>query len=121
MNRIANIIFHPVNANSQNYGNVINCLNRLGINISLTEQADFQAKLIEAAVDESKTAILQSMLAYDNVADGKFVVFNGVDYLFTTQVLMRMGFQWSFTTWDYIERFITAIKGLGFFDEEYER
>lgn len=117
----ANIIFHPVNANSQNYGNVINCLNRLGINISLTEQADFQAKLIEAAADESKTAILQSMLAYDNVADGKFVVFNGVDYLFTTQVLMRMGFQWSFTTWDYIERFITAIKGLGFFDEEYER
>lgn len=117
----ANVIFHPVNANTQNYGNVINCLNRLGISISLTEQADFQAKLIEAAADESKTAILQSMLAYDNVADGKFVVFNGVDYLFTTQVLMRMGFQWSFTTWDYIERFITAIKRLGFFDEEYER
>lgn len=116
-----NIIFHPINANTQPYGNVINCLNKLNINIRMVERDVFNQKLIEAASDESKATILQSMLAYQTVADGKFVVFNGVNSIFTTQILMRLGFQWSFTTWDYIEKFINAIKGLGFFDEEYER
>lgn len=41
-----------------------------------------------------------------------------VDGLQATQPL---GFNWSFTTWDYIEQFITAIEGLGFFDDDYQR
>ena len=116
-----NYVFHPVNANTQHLAGVINCLCQLGIPIQLVEQEQFQEQLIAAAADETKTSILQSMLAYDTVAEGKYVVFNGVDNFFTTQVLMRLGFQWSFTTWDYIQKFITAIKGLGFFDEEYSR
>ncbi len=116
-----NMVFHPVNANRQAFGNVINCLNRMGIKIDLAEQDAFQNALHLAAEDPEKASILQSMLAYQSIADGKFVAFNGCDYLFTTQLLMRMGFQWSFTTWDYIEQFINAIKGLGFFDEDYSR
>ena len=114
-------IFHPVNSNSQSYGNVVNCLKCLGINIQLAEQADFEQHLRQSASDPNKASILQSMLAYQQVADGKYVAFNGFNNHYTTQVLMRLGFQWSFTSWDYIERFLKAISGLGFFDDEYER
>ena len=49
------------------------------------------------------------------------VVNNVDDYSYTTQTLLRMGFRWNFTSWDYIEQFISAIAGLGFFDEDYQR
>ena len=32
----------------------------------------------------------------------------------TTQVLYRLGFSWSPTSWDYVERMLS---GFGFFDE----
>ena len=35
---------------------------------------------------------------------------------YTTQVLYRLGFAWSPTSWDYVERMLTAISSLGFFD-----
>ena len=34
---------------------------------------------------------------------------------YTTQVLFRLGFAWSPTSWDYVERMLTAIGGFGFF------
>ena len=38
------------------------------------------------------------------------------DNNYTTQVLYRLGFAWSPTSWDYVERMLTAIGTLGFFD-----
>ncbi len=35
---------------------------------------------------------------------------------YTTQVLFRLGFAWSPTSWDYVERMLTAIGGFGFFE-----
>jgi len=35
---------------------------------------------------------------------------------YTTQVLYRLGFSWSPTSWDYVERMLTAIGGFGFFE-----
>ena len=35
---------------------------------------------------------------------------------YTTQVLYRLGFNWSPTSWDYIERMLTTIGGFGFFE-----
>ena len=35
---------------------------------------------------------------------------------YTSQVLYRLGFAWSPTSWDYVERMLTAIGTLGFFD-----
>jgi hypothetical protein len=35
---------------------------------------------------------------------------------YTTQVLYRLNFNWSPTSWDYVERMLTAIGSLGFFD-----
>ena len=35
---------------------------------------------------------------------------------YTMQVLYRMGFMWPVTSFDYMKRFINALRGLGFFD-----
>ena len=100
--------------------NIVFCLNRHGINIPYVEKEDYEKALSQAFSDNTKAPLLQSLMAYQN-APGKYVVNNGDDYEYTTQVLLRLGFRWNFTSWDYMERFITAIQGLGFFDEDYQR
>ena len=39
---------------------------------------------------------------------------------YTMQVLYRLGFAWPVTTWDYIARFVSALGGLGYFEEELQ-
>jgi hypothetical protein len=41
---------------------------------------------------------------------------NNNDARLCTQVLYRLGFDWSPTSWDYVERMLTAIGGFGFFE-----
>ena len=38
----------------------------------------------------------------------------GRDSHYTTQVLYRLGFNWSYTSWDYVERFVKQIHGFDF-------
>ena len=37
---------------------------------------------------------------------------------YTTQVLYRLGFSWSMTSRDYMNSFLSALEGLGFFETE---
>lgn len=37
---------------------------------------------------------------------------------YTSQVLYRLGFRWSVTSWDYVRQFLKAIDGLGYFEIE---
>ena len=113
-------VFHPVNAQRQLFDNIIVCMNRLGIKIDLVENDKYSQALNNAFSDPAKAPILQSLMAYQAEA-GKYVVSNGDNYEYTTQSLLRLGFRWNFTSWDYMEQFIAAIQGLGFFDEDYQR
>ena len=113
-------VFHPVNAQRQLFDNIIVCLNRLGVRIDLVENDKYTQALNNAFSDPAKSPILQSLMAYQTEA-GKYVVANGDNYEYTTQALLRLGFRWNFTSWDYMEQFISAIQGLGFFDEDYQR
>lgn len=113
-------VFNPVNAHRQVFDDVLVCLNRLGIKIDLVEPSVFSERLAAVMEDPDKAAILQSLMAYQS-GGTEAVVENTDHYFYTTQVLLRLGFRWNFTTWDYMERFITAIQGLGFFDDDYQR
>ncbi|MCQ2288220.1 MAG: amino acid adenylation domain-containing protein [Muribaculaceae bacterium] len=113
-------VFHPVCAQRQLFDNVIVCLNRLGINIKTVEDSVYQQALMDAMNDPTKAPILQSLMAYDASGD-KYVVENSDNNSYTFQVLIRLGFRWNFTTWDYMEQFIKAIQELGFFDDDYQR
>ena len=111
------VVFHPANIHKQLLGDVVNSLAQMGYKIDLVEDKQYQNSLAEALNDADKADVLQSMMAYQENIDGKFVVNNQADFEFTAQVLYRMGFRWSITTWDYIEQFLNSLQGLDFFGE----
>ena len=70
----------------------------------------------ELSNDPLKAKTLSSLLAYQDMAHGMKVSDVAVNNPYTSQVLYRMGFKWSPTTWDYVDRMLSAISGLGCFD-----
>jgi hypothetical protein len=70
----------------------------------------------EAKSDPEKAKRLSSLIAYQDMGHGQATAFIPTENKYTTQVLYRMGFRWSSTSWDYVDQFLVAIDGLGYFD-----
>ena len=115
-------VFQPGNIHWPPYGDTIECMNRIGIPIERVENEEFQRRLTEAMQDPQKSELVQSLVAYKEVNDGLFRVVNGWETKgYTAQVLLRLGFRWSFTTWDYVENYLRSLQGLGVFDSDFKR
>ena len=111
-------VFHPYNLHTQFLGDVLMGLSSVGEGIKFVEQEDFERAMDEAKSDPAKAKQMASLLAYQDMAHGQKTTDVTRDNDLTTQVLYRLGFTWSPTSWDYVERMLTAIGGLGFFDME---
>lgn len=111
-------VFHPYNIHTQFLGDVLMGLNTVGEGIRFVEQEEFNKAMDDAKNDPDKARQLSSLLAYQDMAHGQKTTDVKRDNDYTTQVLYRLGFAWSPTSWDYVERMLTAIGGLGFFDLE---
>ncbi len=109
-------LFHSYNSHTQFLGDVLSGFNKLGTDIRLVEDEEYNATMESAGNDPQKAKTLSSLLAYQDMAHGMKVSEVPVNNLYTTQVLYRLGFKWSPTTWDYVDRMLGAISGLGFFD-----
>ena len=109
-------LFHSYNSHTQFLGDVLNGFNNLGTHIRLVEDEEYNATMESAGNDPQKAKTLSSLLAYQDMAHGMKVKEVVVRNPYTTQVLYRLGFKWSPTTWDYVDRMLSAISGLGFFD-----
>ena len=77
---------------------------------------EFQQTMDEAGQDPQKAKQMAALLAYQDMAHGQKTADVKRDNDYTTQVLYRLGFAWSPTSWDYVERMLTAIGGFGFFE-----
>ena len=72
--------------------------------------------------DPERSELVQSLVAYKEENDGTFKVMNGWETkAYTAQVLLRLGFRWSFTSWDYVENYLRCLQGLGVFDNDFKR
>ncbi len=111
-------VFHPYNIHTQFLGDVLMGLSSVGEGIKFVEQEDFERAMDDAKSDPTKANQMASLLAYQDMAHGQKTTDVTRDNDLTTQVLYRLGFAWSPTSWDYVERMLTAIGGLGFFDME---
>ena len=111
-------IFHPYNNHYVPLGDIILQMKRMGMNIKLAEDDEFAAMLSEAQNDPEKAAKLTTLLAYENKDSSKKVEMISTDNEYTTQALYRMGFSWSMTSRDYMNSFLNALDGLGFFETE---
>lgn len=109
-------VFHPYNIHTQLLGDVLAQLRFVGDGIRFVEQEDFDKAMDRAGNDPQQAKRMASLLAYQDMAHGQKTadVNRSCDY--TTQVLYRLGHSWSFTSWDYVQRMLTAIGGLGFFE-----
>jgi thioester reductase-like protein len=112
-----NVVFHPYNNHSVHFGDVIERLSTLGYEGQQVEQRDFNATLEAAKEDAEKVKRLSSLLAYQDMANGQESFVVPTVNNFTTQVLYRLGFRWSTTSWDYVDQFLKAIDAFGYFDE----
>ena len=112
-----NTVFHPYNIHGQFLGDVLLGLKSVGEGIRFVEQDEFVEAMEQAKNDPQKARQLSSLLAYQDMAHGQKTADVKRDNDYTTQVLYRLGFAFSPTSWDYVERMLTAIGGFGFFEQ----
>ena len=110
-------VFHPYNIHGQFLGDVLTGLTSVGKDIRFVEQEEFQQAIDQAGADPQKAKQMASLLAYQDMAHGRKTAEVMRDNNYTTQVLYRLGFAFSPTSWDYVERMLTTIGGFGFFEE----
>ena len=109
-------VFHPYNIHGQFLGDVLLGLASVGEEIKFVEQEEFQLAMDEAGKDPQKAKQMAALLAYKDMAHGQKTADVQRDNDYTTQVLYRLGFAFSPTSWDYVERMLTAIGAFGFFE-----
>ena len=109
-------VFHPYNSHQQMLGDILHEMKVIGRDIQLVEDEQFIEILNEAKADSAKQERLSAMLAYESGNTDKVVRMIGAENSFTMQVLLRLGFHWDTTSWDYIDQFLKQIEGLRFFD-----
>jgi len=109
-------IFHPYNNHFVPLGDIILQMRAMGMDIALAEDAAFDAAIREAQDDPARMKTLTTLVAYANMDPDKEVEAIPVDNEYTTQVLYRLGFQWPMTSRAYMERFLSALAGFGYFD-----
>jgi hypothetical protein len=90
----------------------------LGLNIEMVEDYLFQNALINVMKDTSRAEKLTSLIAYQNMAQGKTAVPIQVKNDYTTQALLRLNWNWPETSKEYIKKFIEGLIGLGMFDND---
>ena len=93
-------VFHPYNPHTQFLGDVLTGLTAVTGGIQFVEQEDFQRALQAAKDDPQKARQMAALLAYQDMAHGQKTAEVQRDNDYTTQVLYRLGFAFSPTSWE---------------------
>ena len=109
-------VFQPFNNHTELLGDVLQLMSKVGRDIRFVESDEFEKAIDEAGQDPEKAKLLSAILAYQDVAHGQKAAIIKRDNRYTCNVLHRLGFHWRDTSWDYVERMLTAIGGFGFFE-----
>ncbi len=109
-------VFQPFNNHTELLGDLLQLMTKVGREIRFVENAEFEKSIDEAGQDPEKAKLLSAILAYQDVSHGQKAAIIERDNRYTCNVLHRLGFHWSDTSWDYVERMLTAISGFGFFE-----
>ena len=109
-------VFQPFNNHTELLGDVLQIMKKVGKEIRFVETDEFEKAIAEAGKDPEKAKLLSALLAYQDFAHGQKAAIIERDNRYTCNVLHRLGFHWRDTSWDYVERMLTAIAGFGFFE-----
>jgi thioester reductase-like protein len=109
-------VFQPFNNHTELLGDVLQLMKKVGREMRFVENDEFEQTVAVAGQDPEKAQLLSAILAYQDMAHGQKAVLIERDNRYTCSVLHRLGFHWKDTSWDYVERMLTAIGGFGFFE-----
>ncbi len=109
-------VFQPFNNHTKLLGDILMLFEKTGQPIRFVEPDIFQQTIVTASQDPTKANVLSAMLAYQDMTRGQKAVMIERDNRYTCAVLHRLGFHWSEPDDAYINRMLTAISQLGFFD-----
>lgn len=110
-------VFHPYNNHVIFFSDVISAMNRCGFPIAIVPDEDFGARLHSALEDPEKNGLVSGLIAYlpDDFGDKAYLL--DADNRMTTEILYRAGFKWPITGDSYLAGALTALDGLGFFEQ----
>ena len=111
-------LFHPYNHHQELLGDVLNRMSEIGQEMQLVEDEEYEHRMEMVQQTEEGAKRLSGLVAYLNTTHGRQSVVPAIQNAYTMQVLYRMGFRWDITTWDYIDRMLQVVNGMGFFDDE---
>ena len=97
-------------------GDVIYAMNNLGFDINVVSDEEFNKVLFSYMDDDKKNDDVSVLISY-NQDEKKKTVFIGYDSKFTTKALYRIHYRWPIVTENYIEKSLSALKTLGYFDK----
>lgn len=108
-------VFLSCNNHYVQMGDVIYVMNRLGFNINIVSDEEFNKTLFEYMEDEKKNDTVSVLISYNQDVKKK-TIFIGYNGKFTTKALYRINYKWPIITEEYIEKSLSALKTLGYFD-----
>ena len=109
-------VFQPFNNHTDLLGDILAGFEKIGKSIRYVEEDEFQQAILEAGKDPKKANLMSALLAYQDMTHGQKAVTIERDNRYTSAVLLRLGFHWSAPDSAYVNRMLTAISQLGFFD-----
>lgn len=110
-------VFQPFNNHTDLLGDILAGFEKIGKSIRYVENDEFQQTILEASQDPKKASLMSALLAYQDMTHGQKAVTIERNNRFTSAVLLRLGFHWSTPDTEYVNRMLTAIAQLGFFDD----
>ena len=107
-------VFHPYDYHSISFGDIIDIIKPLGLDIEPAEDEEYENALDEALADKSKQEGVSGLIT--SIGSGKVKkIWVPVDNTYTIQALYRLGIKWPFISEEYIYTFVKYLDDVGFF------
>ena len=107
-------VFHPYDYHSISFGDIIDIIKPLGLDIEPAEEDDYENALDDALADKSKQEGVSGLIT--SIGSGKVKkIWMPVDNTYTIQALYRLGIKWPFVSEEYIYNFVKYLDELDFF------
>lgn len=109
------VVFHPSNTHRQFLSDILMGFAQAGIKLRRVEQEEFQQAVEHMMQNPELVTLLRPLMAY-NLMTGHTTQWIQSTNEYTTQVLYRIGFQWSPTATDYVRRFVDTMVAFDYFN-----
>ena len=107
-------VFHPYDYHSITFGDIIEIIRPLGMEIAATEEDDYQKAMDEALADKSKQEGVSGLIT--SIGSGKVKkIWLPVDNKYTIQAMYRLGIKWPYVSEKYVYNFVKYLDDLDFF------